>query len=76
MIAGMRVTTKGQVTIPQGIREYLGIAPNTEVDFVVQDDRVFLVTKASPRKKSKFARVVGILNQKWTTDGLLKMTRE
>ena len=76
MITRMRVTTKGQVTIPQGIREYLGIAPNTEVDFVVQDDRVLLVTKNSPRKKSKFARVVGILNKKWTTDGLLKMTRE
>ena len=30
----MRVTTKGQVTIPQHIREKLGIFPATEIEFV------------------------------------------
>ena len=30
----MRVTTKGQVTIPQNIREKLGILPATEIDFI------------------------------------------
>ena len=30
----MRVTTKGQVTIPRNIREVLGISPETEIDFV------------------------------------------
>ena len=39
----MRVTTKGQVTIPQHIREKLGITPSTEVDFVEEEGRVFLV---------------------------------
>ncbi len=39
----MRVTTKGQVTIPQHIREKLGITPATEVDFVEEEGRVFLV---------------------------------
>ncbi|MBW1753262.1 MAG: AbrB/MazE/SpoVT family DNA-binding domain-containing protein [Deltaproteobacteria bacterium] len=39
----MRVTTKGQVTIPQHIREKLGITPATEVDFVEEKDRIFLV---------------------------------
>ena len=37
----MRVTTKGQVTIPQNIREKLGITPTTEVDFVEEEGRVF-----------------------------------
>lgn len=35
----MRVTTKGQVTIPRHIREKLQIGPNTEVDFVEEKDR-------------------------------------
>lgn len=30
----MRVTEKGQVTIPKAVREKLGIEPGTEVDFV------------------------------------------
>jgi AbrB family looped-hinge helix DNA binding protein len=37
----MRVTTKGQVTIPQDIREKLGITPATEVDFIEKNDRVY-----------------------------------
>jgi AbrB family looped-hinge helix DNA binding protein len=72
----MKVTTKGQVTIPQAIREYLGITPNTEVDFVLQDNHVMLVAKGDTGKKSKFASVVGILNKKWTTEGIMKLTRE
>jgi len=33
----MRVTTKGQVTIPRNIREVLGISPETEIDFVEEN---------------------------------------
>ena len=33
----MRVTTKGQVTIPLAIREKLGIVPSAEVDFVEEN---------------------------------------
>ncbi len=33
----MRITSKGQVTIPQGIREQLGLHPNTEVEFAVEE---------------------------------------
>jgi AbrB family looped-hinge helix DNA binding protein len=32
----MRITSKGQVTIPQEIREKLGLHPNTEVDFAIE----------------------------------------
>jgi AbrB family looped-hinge helix DNA binding protein len=31
----MRITTKGQVTIPVEIREKLGLLPNSEVEFEV-----------------------------------------
>jgi len=39
----MRVTTKGQVTIPQHIREKFGITPDSEVDFVEEKGRIYLV---------------------------------
>lgn len=39
----MRVTTKGQVTIPKQIRDHLGIGPGSEVQFVATDDGARLV---------------------------------
>jgi len=39
----MRVTEKGQVTIPKDIRDRLAIEPGSEVDFVVSNDGVMLV---------------------------------
>jgi AbrB family looped-hinge helix DNA binding protein len=33
----MRITSKGQVTIPQHIREQFGLLPETEVDFEVTE---------------------------------------
>jgi len=38
----MRVTSKGQVTIPQDIRNKLGFRPNTDVEFVVERGKVYL----------------------------------
>ena len=34
----MQITTKGQVTIPQHIREQLGLLPHTEVEFEIVGD--------------------------------------
>ena len=44
----MRVTTKGQVTIPQHVREKLGITPATEIDFIEKKGRVYLVPERKP----------------------------
>jgi AbrB family looped-hinge helix DNA binding protein len=41
----MRITSKGQVTIPQPIREKLGLHPHTEVEFVVERGRAVLRRK-------------------------------
>lgn len=38
----MRVTTKGQVTIPKEIRDRLGIEPGSEVEFVERDNVVII----------------------------------
>jgi AbrB family looped-hinge helix DNA binding protein len=36
----MRITSKGQVTIPQDIRERIGLLPDTEVEFEVVGNAV------------------------------------
>ena len=72
----MRVTTKGQVTIPQNIREKLGITPTTEVDFVEEKGRVFLVKqKGSKAPTRKFAKLRGVATVKMTTDEIMALTR-
>lgn len=42
----MRVTEKGQVTIPKEIRDRLGIGPGSEVDFIASGRGAMLVTIA------------------------------
>lgn len=39
----MHITSKGQVTIPQDIREQFGFLPNSEVVFKVEKNRVYLL---------------------------------
>jgi AbrB family looped-hinge helix DNA binding protein len=72
----MRVTIKGQVTIPQHIREKLGITPASEIDFIEEGDRVFLVKKK--RKTAairKFSKLRGVATVKMTTDQIMALTR-
>lgn len=71
----MRVTAKGQVTIPQHIREKLGIAPNSEVDFVEEGDRVYLLKKAGDHSRKTFGALRGIATVKMTTEEIMAMTR-
>ena len=70
----MRVTSKGQVTIPQAIREKLGIAPYSEVDFVVEENKVLLVKKES-NEDSPFKRLRGVATVKMSTDEIMALTR-
>lgn len=52
----MRITSKGQVTIPQEIREELGLLPHTEVEFTVERGRAVLRPVAGPATRG--ARIV------------------
>jgi AbrB family looped-hinge helix DNA binding protein len=72
----MRVTTKGQVTIPQHIREKFGITPATEVDFVEEEGRVYLAKKKGKKIATrKFKKLRGIATVKMTTDEIMALTR-
>ncbi len=74
----MRVTAKGQVTIPQEIREALGLLPSTEVEFVI-DGNAVTIRRAPVRVQSRGARVVsrlrGRASVKMSTDEIMKLTR-
>ncbi|MBP7582800.1 MAG: AbrB/MazE/SpoVT family DNA-binding domain-containing protein [Spirochaetes bacterium] len=72
----MKVTIKGQVTIPQHIREKLGITSNSEVDFIEEKDRVMLVKVVESRKKRPFNRFRGIAVVRMTTDEIMSLTRK
>jgi len=75
----MRVTSKGQVTIPLPVREKLGILPNTEVEFEVRGNTVRLVKvpakQANGRGATVVARLKGTADVKMTTDQILALTR-
>ena len=76
----MRVTSKGQVTIPVEIREKLGLLPNSEVEFEVvgQAVRIRKVRRArgrGRRGKSLVARLRGRGSVRMSTDEILALTR-
>jgi AbrB family looped-hinge helix DNA binding protein len=73
----MRVTVKGQVTIPRHVREMLGIVPNSEIDFKEENNRVYLLKKTgrSVKGENRFRRFRGTATVKMTTDEIMALTR-
>jgi len=72
----LRVTKKGQVTIPQQLREKFGIAPKSEVEFIEENGRIFIVPKEGQKMPTrKFRRLRGIATVKMTTDEIMALTR-
>ena len=55
----MRITSKGRVTIPQAIRERLGLLPHTEVEFTVEHG--VAVLRPKPGASTRAQRIVGHL---------------
>ena len=43
----MKLTVKGQVTIPKHVRDRLGINAHSEVEFIEEDGRVYIIRKRS-----------------------------
>ena len=74
----MRLTIKGQVTIPQAIRDRLGLLPHCEVEFDVVGDSV-RIRKARGKKtrgQMVLARLRGTAGRLGlTTDQIMALTR-
>jgi antitoxin PrlF len=76
----VRVTSKGQVTIPQAVREEAGLLPNTEVDFVVEGGNVMIRKATSTRGRSRGNQAIRVLRGQaagvgMTTDEIMALTR-
>ena len=75
----MRVTSKGQVTIPIAIREQAGLMPNTEVVFECEGDVVRIVPAKGRAGTSRGARAVARLRGTgdiaMSTDDIMALTR-
>ncbi|MDZ7749171.1 MAG: AbrB/MazE/SpoVT family DNA-binding domain-containing protein [Halofilum sp. (in: g-proteobacteria)] len=74
----MRITSKGQVTIPVEIRRQAGLLPDTEVEFVVEGGNV-VVRKAARESAGRGHRLVESLRGRaragWTTEEIMALTR-
>jgi AbrB family looped-hinge helix DNA binding protein len=66
----MRVTEKGQVTIPKPIRDRLGIGPGSEVEFVERGEIVVLQKQDSPAEPTSFEDWVASVRGTIDTRGL------
>ena len=82
----MRLTSKGQVTIPQAVRDKAGLQPHSEVEFEVRANGDVLIRRAtapgsplSSPLRSAFERVRGSANasqfKNMGTDEFMKFIR-
>ena len=79
-----RLTSKGQVTIPKRVRDYLGLKPGSTVEFAVTGEGQVLLKAAEAKKTAEtqkerlekaLAALPGIDKFPMTTDELMRLTR-
>lgn len=73
----MRITTKGQVTIPNDIRRTLALRPHSNVYFIREGNRVYLSKRPtlSQKSTSQFDHLRGVATVRLSTDEILRLTR-
>jgi AbrB family looped-hinge helix DNA binding protein len=75
----MRITSKGQVTIPVDIRERAGLLPETEVEFHYDGKVVSIVPIEPSKRDSRGARLVAHLRGRgdiaMSTEEIMALTR-
>lgn len=76
----MRITAKGQVTIPRDVRERAGLMPGTEVEFEIEAGVVRLVkARTGGRRGTRGQELVESLRGhgdfKMTTDEIVALMR-
>ena len=75
----MRITSKGQVTIPANIRRKAGFLPHTEVEFIYEGNAVRIVRARKKKGKSRGEQIVAALRGtgtvRMTTDEIMRLTR-
>lgn len=74
----MKITSKGQVTIPKEIRDEFGLLPGTEIEFAAVDGEI-LVRKMpdSPKRGEEIVAHLRKAGKNFTmsTDEIMRLTR-
>ncbi|HEX8696428.1 MAG TPA: AbrB/MazE/SpoVT family DNA-binding domain-containing protein [Longimicrobium sp.] len=73
----MRITSKGQVTIPLEIRERYGLLPDTEVELEPTAEGVLIRKTERPRRRGRslIEHMRGRATRKLSTDEIMTLTR-
>ncbi len=73
----MRVTSKGQVTIPRDVREKFGLLPHTEIEFRIEGNTVTICKSDAPaqRGRSLVERMRGKATVRMSTGEIMALTR-
>jgi len=72
----MRITSKGQVTIPKDMRDRFGLQPETEVEFIVDGNALRLVHSTASRRGDKLIqKMKGMATANMSTDEIMSLTR-
>jgi AbrB family looped-hinge helix DNA binding protein len=69
----MKITTKGQVTIPQDLRRKYRLDPSCEVEFVDEDGRILL--RILKPQAPRFRKMLGKGDVQLSTEEILALTR-
>jgi AbrB family looped-hinge helix DNA binding protein len=77
----MQITSKGQVTIPQEVRNRLGLLPHTEVEFEVAGDHARIrkamgTTGSSARGRRAVSALRGTADARMSTEQIMALTRD
>ena len=77
----MRITSKGQVTIPKEIREKAGLLPQTEVEFGIEGGVVTVRRAKHPSGGDRGTKLISHLRSfrgkvTMSTDEVMALTRE
>lgn len=74
----MKVTTKGQVTIPLEFRKEFGLFPHVEVEFKVSSGGILSIQKSSSQLRGSrlIEKMRGKSNVSMSTDEIMQLTRD
>jgi len=68
-----RITSKGQVTIPETMRKRYSITMRTRLEFVPSSDGILL---RPAKEEGSFKELAGSASKNWTVDEMLKRLSE
>jgi antitoxin PrlF len=74
----MKLTSKGQVTIPRALREQFGLQPATEVMFEAASEGILIKASAAARRRQLQAwlrRARGSSTTSFSTAEMMRLTR-